>query len=191
MIRHIESLLGIIFGALFLALSVLVTVETLARKIFNFSMQGADELGGYALAVGCTLAFSLALTSRNHIRVDVFHERLPASIQALLNWLSIVAMAALAVLLAWLSFKVIGDTLQYRSTAQTPWATPLIIPQTVWATGLAIFAFIAFGFALRASVLLARGRIALLNKEFQPKGTKDELHEELEDLKQRTAGNQL
>jgi hypothetical protein len=39
------------------------------------SLQGADELGGYALAVGSTIAFSLALMGRNHIRVDVFHER--------------------------------------------------------------------------------------------------------------------
>ncbi len=56
----------------------MVAVETVVRKVFNFSLQGADELGGYALAVGATIAFSLALLGRTHIRVDVFHDRLPA-----------------------------------------------------------------------------------------------------------------
>ena len=49
---RIENLLATVFGGIFLALSVVVTVETLSRKLFNVSLQGADELGGYALAVG-------------------------------------------------------------------------------------------------------------------------------------------
>ena len=77
---------------------------------------------------------------RNHIRVDVFHDKFPRWMQAALNWLSIVALAAFGAFIAWVAFKVIGDTLQYRSTAQTPWATPLIIPQTVWYVGLVTFA---------------------------------------------------
>ena len=88
--EHIENVLAWVFGAIFLALSAVVTVETLSRKLFNISLQGADELGGYALAVGSTIAFSLALMGRNHIRVDVFHEMFPRALQASLNWLSIV-----------------------------------------------------------------------------------------------------
>ncbi len=71
----VQRFLAWVFGAIFLALSVVVSVETLARKLFNYSIQGADELGGYALAAGSVIAFSLALVGRNHIRVDVFHER--------------------------------------------------------------------------------------------------------------------
>ena len=125
---RIETVLATVFGSIFLGLAVVVTIETLARKLFNVSLQGADELGGYALAVGSTLSFSLALMGRAHIRVDVFHDRFPARAQAVLNWISIVSMAAFGVFIAWVAFKVIGDTLQYGSTAQTPWATPLIWP---------------------------------------------------------------
>ena len=75
---RIETLLATVFGCIFLGLSVVVAVETISRKVFNVSLQGADELGGYALAVGSTIAFSLALMGRNHIRVDVFHEQVPA-----------------------------------------------------------------------------------------------------------------
>jgi TRAP-type C4-dicarboxylate transport system permease small subunit len=187
---RIETVLATVFGVIFLALAVVVTVETISRKVFNFSLQGADELGGYALAVGSTLAFSLALMGRAHIRVDVFHEKFPPRVQAALNWLSIVSLAAFGVFIAWVAFKVIGDTMQYRSTAQTPWATPLIIPQGVWYAGLAIFALVALGYALRASFLLFGGRIELLNRDFHPKSAKEELKEELDDLAVRQSAEE-
>jgi TRAP-type C4-dicarboxylate transport system permease small subunit len=184
---RLETLLATVFGVIFLGLAVVVTVETIARKVFNVSLQGADELGGYALAVGSTIAFSLALMGRAHIRVDVFHEKMPRRMQAWMNWFSIVSLAAFGVFIAWVAFKVIGDTLQYRSTAQTPWATPLIIPQGVWYAGLAIFALVATGYALRATGLLFAGKIDTLNADFHPKSAKEELKEELDDLAVRQA----
>src|SRR2546428_102249 len=91
--KKFESTLANIFGIIFLALSVIVTVETIARKVFTFSIQGADELGGYALALGSTIAFSRALMGRNLIRVDVFHEFFSRRVQAALNWFSITITA--------------------------------------------------------------------------------------------------
>jgi len=187
---RIETLLATVFGGIFLLLSVVVAVETVSRKLFNVSLQGADELGGYALAVGSTIAFSLALMGRNHIRVDVFHDKFPRAMQAALNWLSIVSLAALGAFIAWIAFKVIGDTLQYGSTAQTPWATPLIWPQGVWYAGLVTFALVAAGYAVRATLLLLTDRIDMLNHDFHPKSAKEELKEELEDLAHRQVDTQ-
>jgi TRAP-type C4-dicarboxylate transport system permease small subunit len=185
---RIETVLGSVFGAIFLGLATIVTIETAARKLFNVSLQGADELGGYALAVGSTIAFSLALIGRNHIRVDVFHERFSRRVQAALNWIAIVSLAAFAVFIAVVAYKVIGDTLAYRSTAQTPWATPLIIPQGVWYGGLVIFALVSCAFAARATRLLVAGNLARLNADFHPKSAKEELKEELDDLVVRQGG---
>ena len=187
--ERIEGVLANVFGAIFLLLSVVVVVETVSRKVFNVSLQGADELGGYALAVGSTIAFSLALMGRNHIRVDVFHEKFPRGVQAALNWLSIASLAVLGVFIAWIALKVLGDTRSYGSTAQTPWATPLIWPQSVWYACLLIFALVACGYALRATQLLVTGRIDTLNHDFHPKSAKEELKEELEDLAQRLPGS--
>ncbi len=184
---RIENILATVFGSIFLLLAAVVVVETVSRKLFNVSLQGADELGGYALAVGSTISFSLALMGRNHIRVDVFHEKFPRAVQAAMNWLSIASLAVLGAFIAWVAFKVIGDTLEYGSTAQTPWATPLIWPQAVWFAGLVIFALVAFGLAVRATRLLLSGRIDTLNHDFHPKSAKEELKEELDDLAQRQA----
>jgi TRAP-type C4-dicarboxylate transport system permease small subunit len=183
--KRVQRLLAWAFGAIFVALSVVVSVETLARKVFNYSIQGADELGGYALAAGSVIAFSLALIGRNHIRVDVFHERFPRRMQAWLNALSYVLLAVLAVLLAVVAFKVVTDTLAYRSTAPTPWQTPLIWPQSVWYAGLVVFALLTVGYAVRAVWLLVRGDIDRVNRDFHPKSAKEEVKEELDDFAQR------
>ena len=183
----IERWLGTVFGLIFVALSFLVAVETAARKLFNYSLQGADELGGYSLAICATVAFSLALIGRTHIRVDVFHERLPAVLQTGLNWLSTVSLAAFAVLLAWLAWFVVQDSRSYQSVSQTPWATPLAYPQTAWLIGLIVFAGVGLAVAGRATWLLLRGRITELNHEFGPRSTKEEVDEELEDLKSRSS----
>ncbi|MEE8272123.1 MAG: TRAP transporter small permease, partial [Alphaproteobacteria bacterium] len=115
--NRVVTVLSCIFGYMFLALSVFVTTETIMRKLFNFSFQGADELGGYALAVGSSLAFTIALLGRNHIRIDLLHERLPPAVQSVLNWLAIVLLAMFGVLLGWVCFNVVVDTMSYRSTA--------------------------------------------------------------------------
>jgi TRAP-type C4-dicarboxylate transport system permease small subunit len=185
--RRIEDVLATLFGAIFVVLSFVVTVETLVRKIFNFSLQGADELGGYSLAIGSTIAFALAVAGRNHIRVDVFHEHFPRGLKAFLNWLSIVLLAGMATLFVIVSWRVLMESLEYRSTAQTPWATPLIYPQSLWYAGLVLFMLMAVGFAARASWLLFTRRIDQLNDEFHAKSAKEELKEELDSVKNRQA----
>ncbi len=186
--RRFEDILATVFGAIFIVLAFTVTVETLVRKLFNFSLQGVDELGGYSLAVGSTIAFALAVVGRNHIRVDVFHEHFPRGLKALLNWLSIVLLAALATLFVLVSWRVLTESLAYRSTAQTPWATPLIYPQSLWYAGLVLFMLVAVGFAARATWLLLTGRIDPLNEEFHAKSAKEELKEELADVRKRQSG---
>ena len=186
--KRLEAILANTFGAVFLILSVVVTIETICRKVFSFSLQGADELGGYALAVGSTLAFSLALIGRNHIRVDVFHERFPPRGQAVLNWISSVLLALFTIVVVVVSFAVLKDSIAYGSTAQTPWATPLIWPQSLWYAGFVMFMLLTIGYAARATWLLFSGRVGEINVEFHPKSAKEELKEELEDLEHRQGG---
>jgi TRAP-type C4-dicarboxylate transport system permease small subunit len=181
-----ENILGILFGTIFMTLVALVTVETIARKLFNVSLQGVDELGGYALAIGSTISFSLAVFGRNHIRVDVLHQHYPDWLKALMNWLSAFSLAAFALFLCWVAIQVLLDSVTYGSTAQTPWATPLIYPQSLWYGGLVIFAIVSSCFAAWATYLLLTGKQQELILEFQPKSAKEELKEELDDLAQRS-----
>lgn len=177
--------LGCLFGYLLVALSLLVAVETLGRKLFGFSLQGVDELGGYVLAFGSSLAFSAALVARAHIRIDIVHLMLPRPMQAVLNWLAAVLMAAFAVLLVIVCAWVVEETVEFRSTAPTPWATPLIWPQALWYGALAVFAAVAVAAAAHATMLFLGRRWTALARAYGPKLTTEEVDEELADLKRR------
>ena len=183
---RISTLLSCLFGYMFLALSFFVTAETILRKVLNISFQGADELGGYALAVGSTLAFTITLIGKGHIRIDLLHDHLPKNIQATLNWISSVLLAMFAILLVTVCYTVVTDTVEYGSVAPTPWATPLIVPQALWFGALVVFAITAVLYAARATYYFVTFRIDQLNEEFHPKGAMEELSEEMEDLGHRT-----
>jgi TRAP-type C4-dicarboxylate transport system permease small subunit len=185
MVSKLSTLLACIFGYLMLVLSAVVTFETIARKLFRFSLQGVDELGGYALAVGSSLAFTTALVERGHIRIDLFHLMLPRPLQALLNWLSVLLIAVFAGLLIKVGASVLQDTIAYRSTAPTPLATPMVWPQAFWYGALGIFALVAVALALHASFAFLRGRWSALARCYGPKLADEEIHDEIEDLKRR------
>lgn len=185
--RSLERIMANLFGIVFLGLSVLVSIETIVRKLFNISIQGSAELGGYALAIGSVIGFSLAVVGRNHIRVDVLHERFPRAMQAFMNWISAVLIAALSLLFVYVCLRVITKTIEYGSAAQTPWATPLIYPQGLWYAALILFALFALVHAARATRLYFSGQTDTLLEEFHPKSAKEELKEELDDLAHRSA----
>ena len=173
------------FGLLLVALSLFIALETVSRKLFNHSFQGADELGGYVLAIGGALSFTVALIERGHIRIDLVHDHLPLKLQALLNWLSAVSLAAMGLFLARYCWLVIRDTLEYGSTAPTAWATPMIYPQGIWFGALLVFTVTSVWMAIVATRLFLSGDVEALNEEFKTKGSMDELEEELKDLKRR------
>lgn len=174
-----------IFGLLLLGLSFFVSLETLSRKIFNHSFQGADELGGYILAVCGSLSFTVALIERGHVRIDFIHDHLPEKTKAVLNWLTTLAMCGLGWFFVRYCYPVIRDTLDYGSTAATPWATPLIYPQSLWFAALSIFFVASLWLALLSTWTIFNGSARDVNLAFGPKGASEELKEEIEDLGQR------
>ena len=81
-------IIGILGGYGCLGLSFLIVYEIFARKLFNHSLQGVDEIGGYVVAITGTFGMALAALERAHTRIDVLLLRLPARVQAGLNLLS-------------------------------------------------------------------------------------------------------
>jgi TRAP-type C4-dicarboxylate transport system permease small subunit len=183
--KSIERLAALLFGFAFLFLAFAVAVETFLRKVFNISLQGVDELGGYVLAVGAGLSFAVALTSHAHIRIDIVHDNLPRALRVVLNITAVPALVACAVAvfaMAWLALK---DTILFSATAQTPWATPLKYPQALWLVSLGVFVVVALAELFAIAILVLRGRFDEVDRRYGPRGAKQELDEELADLKAR------
>ena len=183
--KRLETIAAAIFGVAFIALAVAVTTETVMRKVFNRSLQGVDELGGYILAIGAAMAFSVALVSRAHIRIDIVHYKLPRPLRVALNVLASLTIAVCALALLRMAWFAYDESAILGATAQTPWATPLKYPQAIWAAALLMFVVICAFEVVRIGLLLLRGRFAAIDRNDGPRSSQEELEEELADLKAR------
>lgn len=184
MIRF-SRLSAMAFGTMMLLLSALLAAETIMRKLFSVSLGGVDELSGYAIAIGAPLAFTVSLVEQSHIRINLLYMNMQPRLQAVLNLIAALLLAALAVFLLVFTFRTVGETRLYRSIAQTPWATPLIWPQTIWLIAMSIFATASVLMAAKALWFLVTGNWHGLNRSFAPDSVEDELKAELEDLERR------
>jgi TRAP-type C4-dicarboxylate transport system permease small subunit len=184
-VQRLDRILAMIFGFGLLALALLAAVETVMRKMFNKSLQGVDELGGYILAVTAALSFAIALHGRTHIRIDLVHDHLPRALRVALNAVAMTAIAVSALAAFYMAWLALADTIQFNATAQTPWATPLKIPQSAWVLALALFALVAVVEAVRTVGAIVAGDIDRVDRAYGPRGAKEELDDELADLRSR------
>ncbi len=141
-------------GSLLILAAILVTVDVFARKFFNLSMAGSDELSGYAFGVSTMLALAYALIHRANIRVDAFYHYFPAPVRALADILGLVMLLGFVALITYLGFNMFMDSVHHGARSITPLRTPLAIPQSAWLLGL--------GFCLLTGLLLLGASIAAL-----------------------------
>ena len=177
--------LGWIFGLTMILLSLMVTVETIVRKVFSVSIGGVDELSGYAVALVGPVAFAIALAERSHIRINILYLRLSKNARRLLDAASIFSLTILSMFLTVFAYRTVLDTDQFNSLAQTPWATPLIYPQSLWLLSSAIFSWLALVLLARGLWLARRGDWLALDRALAPGSIEEELEAELQDLKKR------
>ena len=71
-LKSISNLLTILTGYSLLILSFSIVLEIFLRAVFNFSMQGVDEYGGYVVAILVAFGISQNVLLRGHIRIDFF-----------------------------------------------------------------------------------------------------------------------
>jgi TRAP-type C4-dicarboxylate transport system permease small subunit len=129
-------------GLLLLLTAVLIAVEIVLRKVFSISLGGTDELSRYALAVSCSWGFSFALFRKSHIRIDILYRLCPQRLQQYLDIFSMSMFLIYLGVVSWFACFVLKTSLVRHSTANTPLATPLWIPQSLWLAGLIWFCIV-------------------------------------------------
>lgn len=154
LIRGFLAIVAVTCGYALLGFSLFTCVEIVARKLFSYSFQGVDELGGYIVAVATAFGFAYALMERAHTRIDVILLRCGARNRAALNVLALAATTAFATFMAWRGIATLQETISFNSHSSTPWETPLWIPQSMWAFGLFLFAFVGWMLLSRAVYLM-------------------------------------
>lgn len=176
--RNAMPVVVILSGTATVALAAMIGIEVVARKLFDFSLQGVDEIGGYVLAVISAFGFTFALIERAHTRIDLFLHYLPRAWQAALHVFAIVTLFGFAAFMAARVIATLWESLEFGSLSTTPLQLPLWIPQGIWAAGLVIFAAVAGVLAIRATVLLIRAP-DFVAREFGPPRLEIEIQEHM------------
>ena len=178
--------LGLWFGgALVLAAAVLIGIDVVMRKFFATSIGGADELAGYALAIGTAWGLGAALIDRAHIRIDSLYVLLPTRLRLALDFLGLILFVGFFGLVARHAWNVVGQSWSAGSRSQSALQTPTVIPQALWFLGLVIF--IAVGFVLLAYALrlAARGEVAAVAAAIGTRSAQEDVEAEIQSLKER------
>ncbi len=177
-LRNVVEVLTLACGWWLIGLSAMTCVEMLGRKLFAFSLQGVDEIGAYTFAIVSAIGFSYALITRGHTRVDFLVSRFSERTRAALNFAAVVSLAAIGVFAAYRAYWVLAETIDLGSTAASPLATPLWIPQSLWFLGFVVFALVALVAAAYACVLLTAKAWPEINKRYGPQTLEEEIESE-------------
>lgn len=148
--------LAFLAGLGVIALAFLICIDIGARSLLRVSIQGSDELGGYALALVGSLGLAHTLLQRAHPRVDLGLKFLPRRAQSALLVLALAAMAGMACFMVWQGWGEMEKTLRFGTITNTPLQTPLWVPQGLWLSGLAFFALTAILATVHGFKLLLR-----------------------------------
>ena len=172
-------------GALVLLAAVLIGIDVLMRKFLNRSIGGADELAGYALAIGTAWGLGAALIDRAHIRIDSLYVLFPRKLRLLLDLAALVLFVAFFALMTWHGFGVVSQSWTSGSRSQSALETPTVFPQTLWIVGLLGFVIVGILLLLHAVSMIARGDLAGAGRAIGTRSAEEEIEDEIRDLKER------
>ena len=172
-------------GALVLAAAILIGIDVVLRKFFARSIGGADELAGYALAIGTAWALGAALLDRAHIRIDSLYVLLPARLRLVLDFTGLILFVGFFGLIARHAWKVIEQSWSAGSRSQSALQTPTVIPQAIWFVGLVLFVVVGIVLFVYALRLAARGETSAVAAAIGTRSAQEDVEAEITRLKER------
>ena len=175
-------------GALMFVSAFLVGADVIARKAMGWSLGGSDELSGYAFAIATSWSLAFALLQRANVRIDALYVRMPQRVTAVVDLLSLLSLGFFVGLLMWFAGSVLADSVHFATKANTPLATPLWLPQSLWLAGFLAFVFAWLPLVLRCALALAHGDAAAVNAMAGARSQTEDASEEIASAHQRAEG---
>jgi TRAP-type C4-dicarboxylate transport system permease small subunit len=172
-------------GALVLLAAVLIGIDVLMRKFLDRSIGGADELAGYALAIGTAWGLGATLLDRAHIRIDSLYVLFPQKLRLLLDTLAVILLVGFFALTLWHGLGVVSQSWTSESRSQSALETPTVIPQVLWIAGLAAFVAVGVILLFHALRLAAAGDLRGAARLISTRSAEEEVEDEIRDLKDR------
>jgi TRAP-type C4-dicarboxylate transport system permease small subunit len=157
-LTRISRLATWVGGAVMMITAVIVTFDVLARKFAGFSLEGADELSGYAFAVATSWALAYGLLQRANVRIDGLYLAAPVPLRAFMDIVALVTLGIYLVALLYSGWILWSDSYQFDSRSITAWRTKLAIPQGLWLLGWLWLTAVLAVVLLRCFIAVLQGR---------------------------------
>lgn len=138
LLRKIVTYAARVGGYGFLAVAVMICIDTIIRKTLKVSIVGSAEISGFVFALATGTAMAFTVLSAGHIRVDVLQNILPRSIAAVLNVVAAASLALVGGILVWNEALQLNEALEYQATS-TLLDFPLWIPHLLFLSALILF----------------------------------------------------
>jgi len=135
--------MGYACGTMFLLLALFITYQVIARKYGFVMAPGMDLMSGFTMATASTWAFSYALRTGSHVRIDVL---LPFMSTRVRWWADQAALASIVFFISitsWKTWVMVLKSYEIGAVTNTYPLVPLHIPQTFVAIGFSMLAFTA------------------------------------------------
>jgi TRAP-type C4-dicarboxylate transport system permease small subunit len=173
--------LGMMFlgGVLYLAATLLIVGDVVARNFLGFSTRSTIELSGYFLAIGIAWSLGGVLARRAHIRVDLLVRKLPLRPRAFAHLMAFVMLGIFAGFLGYGAWLLVDESLMFNATDISALRAPLWIPQALWAGGLFFFLLCVGLRVADILLLIAAGRFDDVDRVAGSRNDMDEAEETL------------
>lgn len=141
--------MGVIAAGVVVAMTLLVCVEVLARRLLHFSILITYDAVAFGLSAVVFLGIAETHRAGMHLRVRVINSHFPASVRKLLD--VIFSVLTLAYLSYILKFAIPLVITSYREKTLTVGAVQMLVwpAQILMPIGLSVFLILEFGYFLR------------------------------------------
>jgi TRAP-type C4-dicarboxylate transport system permease small subunit len=176
---RVAVFLALIAGGAVAVLALLIVFDITARSLFRFSLQGTDELGGYALALTGSLGLAYTLIRRGHPRIDIGFRLFPPRMRQVLHVVALATLTGFALFMSQHAIDEFRGTIAFGSVTNTPLQTPLWVPQVFWLAGTCFFALTTAAMTVHGVLLISQGRGREVETLYGPLTVDEELDEYL------------
>jgi len=138
---QIENGSELLCSLFLMAMIVLIVAEAIARNIFATSLQVTDEIGGYLLVALTFLSMSVAEAHGGFHRVELIQVRVGKKVRMISQIVFDLMSLGASALVTWQLMRLTLNSWRAEDVAPTPLQTPLWLPQSTMAIGMALLCF--------------------------------------------------
>lgn len=120
--------MGYLCGAMFLLLALFITYQVIARKVGWVMAPGMDLMSGYTLAMASTWAFSYALRTGSHVRIDVQLPFMSPRVRWLADQTALASIVFFIGVTSWKTWVMVMKSYEISAVTNTYPLVPLWIP---------------------------------------------------------------